>query len=143
VVAEVPAAPPANVEAAWAYAVEHLGKAVPLAKTYLVGARLLGMTGNVVTVGFDPEFAAQRDFVDTARNREVLLAKLKEQLRRDVVLKFEVTEAAAPVLPAAGKPAAPAKPAPAAKKGGEDFTNDPLIKQALEIFKATIIDVRK
>ncbi len=127
----------ASIEAAWADAVEHLGKVTPLAKAHLVGAKLLGLKGNVVTVGFDPEFAAQRGFVDTPRNREVLQTRLKEKLRLDVTLRFEVNEAAAPATPK------PAKNAQAKPPETADFRNDPLIKKALEVFKGTIVEVRK
>ena len=130
-----------SVEEAWAYAVEHLGKVTPLAKAHLVGARLLGLKGNVITVAFDPEFAPQREFVDTPRNHELLRTRLKEKLHMDVTLRLEVSEAASP----ATLPKAPeAKPAaPTSKPSVEDFRNDPLIKKALEVFKGTIVEVRK
>ena len=145
----------ALVEDAWAYAVEHLGKVTPLAKTYLVGARPLRLQGDVVVIGFDPEFAERREFVDNARNRELLQSKLGEKLRMNVSLKFEITEgdaeplatssasaskapAAAPLKPAANGPATAG-----AGKNMEEFRNDPLIKKALEVFKGTIVEVRK
>ena len=125
------AQPAASLEEAWEYAVEHLGKVTPLAKTYLVGTRPLGMKGNTVIVGFDPEFADRREFVDTGRNRELLQAKLREKLRLDVSLKFEIAEPGAP------------KAAGPVKKNPEDFKDDPLIKKALEIFKGTVVEVRQ
>ena len=138
----------ASLDEAWDYAVEHLGKVTPLAKTYLVGTRPLGLQGNVVTIGFDPEFADRRDFVDTARNRELLQAKLKEKLRMDVSIKFEVAEAGVLTPQKTSrqpepKPAAAGEGAASAKKAPEDFKNDPLIKKALEIFKGTVVEVRK
>jgi DNA polymerase-3 subunit gamma/tau len=145
----------ASVEDAWAYAVEHLGKVTPLAKTYLVGARPLRLQGDVVVIGFDPEFAERREFVDNARNRELLQSKLGEKLRMNVSLKFEITEGAAepPATSSASAPKAPAAaplkptangPATAgAGKNLEEFRNDPLIKKALEVFKGTIVEVRK
>jgi len=138
----------ASIDEAWHYAVEHLGKVTPLAKTYLIGTRALGMKAGVFTVGFDPEFADRREFVDTARNRDLLQARLKEKLHADVSLKFEVTEAAAPAVTRPVK-ASETKAAPAARSAGEapgspdDFKNDPLIKKALEIFKGTVVEVRK
>jgi len=127
-----------SVEEAWAYAVEHLGKVTPLAKAHLVGARLLGLKGNVLTVGFDPEFAAQREFVDTPRNHELLQSRLKEKLHMDVTLRLEVSEAAAMATP---KPTNKATQPKASET--TDFRNDPLIKKALEVFKGTIVEVRK
>jgi hypothetical protein len=87
----------------------------------------------VLAIGFDPEFADRKEFADRPRNIEVLQAKLKEKLRMDVALKFQASEVAAP----ASRAAAPVK------KDVDDFKNDPLIKKALEIFKGTIVDVRK
>ena len=144
-----------SLSEAWTYAVEHLGKVTPLAKTYLVGARPLRLQGDVVVIGFDPEFAERREFVDNARNRELLQSRLGEKLRMNVSLKFEITEgdaepASPPPAPAPKGPAAtPLKPAangPATAGAGtnmEEFRNDPLIKKALEVFKGTIVEVRK
>jgi DNA polymerase III subunit gamma/tau len=144
----------ASIEDAWTYAVEHLGKVTPLAKTYLVGARPLRMQGDAVVIGFDPEFAERREFVDNARNRELLQSKLSEKLRMNVSLKFEIAEGDAepPPTPSASTPKAPAtapvKPAAGPTTAGagknlEEFRNDPLIKKALEVFKGTIVEVRK
>jgi DNA polymerase III subunit gamma/tau len=134
--------PSASLEEAWEYAVEHLGKVTPLAKSYLVGTRPLGMKANVLTVGFDPEFADRREFVDRPRNIELLQGKLKEKLRMDVTLKLEVSEATMPALPKSTT-ASKAQAPEASKKSPDDFKDDPLIKKALEIFKGTIVDVRK
>jgi DNA polymerase-3 subunit gamma/tau len=143
--ATAPVAPPASVEDAWAYAVEHLGKVTPLAKAHLVGVKLLGLKGSVLTIGFDPEFAERMKFVDVPRNRELLQSRLKEKLRTDVTLRFELSEDAAPVIPSRPAKTADAKPTPATtgKGGVEDYRNDPLIKKALEVFKGTIVEVRK
>ena len=138
----------ASVDEAWAYAVEHLGKVTPLAKSYLVGTRPLGLRGNVLIVRFDPEFADRKEFADRPRNIEVLQASLKEKLRMDVALKFEVGEATAATAAKSsasspGKPGTSARAAEPAKMNVDDFKNDPLIKKALEIFKGTIVEVRK
>jgi hypothetical protein len=72
---------------------------------------------------------------------------LKEKLRSDVVLRFEIAEVAAsgkPVSAAAAPKSAPApKGAVPVKKNADDFKNDPLIQKALEVFKGTIVEVRK
>jgi len=142
--APVPApTPAASVEEAWQYAVDQLGKAVPMAKNYLRGAKLLtGSQANLLTVAFDPEFAQQRDFVAQARNVEVLQTRLREKLHREVSLKFELSEAAAPPVPPPPRAANP-KPAAPVARSLEEFRNDPLIKKALEVFKGTIVEVRK
>jgi DNA polymerase III subunit gamma/tau len=140
-------APLASLDDAWAYAVEHLGKVTPLAKSYLVGTRPLGLKDGVLRIGFDPEFADRKEFADKPRNIEVLRAGLKEKLEMNVALKFEVSEAVSGSAPRASA-AAPAKPAAGragdpGKKNADDFKNDPLIKKALEIFKGTIVEVKK
>jgi DNA polymerase-3 subunit gamma/tau len=125
-----------SIEEAWQYAVEHLGKIRALAKNNLVGARLVGLQGSILTVAFDPEFPERRAFVDRADNREVLQAKLKEKMHRDIMLKFETAEVAAPARNAVS----------VTKTGPQslgDYKNDPLIKKALEVFKGTIVDVRQ
>jgi DNA polymerase-3 subunit gamma/tau len=144
----VPANSPASVSEAWAYALEHLGKVTPLAKSYLVGTRPLALRGNVLIVQFDPEFADRKEFANHPRNIEILQASLKEKLRMDVALKFEVGEATAAPAPktsaaAPAKSGAPVRVAEPAKMNVDDFKNDPLIKKALEIFKGTIVEVRK
>jgi DNA polymerase-3 subunit gamma/tau len=136
-----PAQSAVSLEDAWAYAVEHLGKVTPITKSYLVGTRPLRLQDNVLVVGFDQEFADRREFADRPRNIEVLRAKLRERLQMDVALKFEVTTSAAPG--AATTTAATGKAAGPVQKGLDEFKNDPLIKKALEIFKGTIVEVRK
>jgi len=141
-----PATPAVSLDEAWGCAVEHLGKVTPLAKAYLVGTRPLGLQGGVLRVGFDPEFASHKEFADRPRNIEVLQAKLKEELRMDVALKFEVTEGETSPRASALAPTSPGgtgKMAEPGKKSLNDFKNDPLIKKALEIFKGTIVEVKK
>ncbi len=128
-----------TLEEAWAYALDHLGKATPLAKSYFVGTQVIGLKAGTLTIGFSPEIPERRDLADTARSRELLQAKLKEFLHTDVTLKFELAESVAPRLPATPKATASAP----ARKDSEDFKDDPLIKKALDIFKGQIVDVRK
>ena len=132
------AAAPSLTEA-WAYAVEHLGKVTPLA-TYLIGTQPLSFQAGKLIVGFDPEFADRREFVDTPRNRDILQTKLKEKLHTEIALKFEIADSVAP----SPRPVVPL-PAerPAKLTSVSDFKNDPLIKQALEIFKGQIVEIRK
>jgi len=102
----------------------------------------------VLVVRFDPEFADRKEFASHARNIEILQTSLKEKLRMDVALKFEVGETTAAPSPksltsAPVKAGAPARVGEPAKMNVDDFKNDPLIKKALEIFKGTIVEVRK
>ena len=143
------AAPTSSLADAWAYAIEHLNKVNPLAKSYLVGAKPLGMKAGVVTIGLDPEFPERKEFVDTARNKDVLQSKLHEKLHTAVALRFELSDTITPAplaRPPVNKPAAAPAPAPEPVRRAvspEEFKNDPLIKKALEIFKGQIVEVRK
>ena len=119
---------------------EHLGKVTPLVKTYLIGTQPLSFQAGKLIVGFDPEFADRREFVDTPRNRDILQTKLKEKLHTEIALKFEIADSVAP----SPRPVAPpSAERPAKLTSVEDFKNDPLIKQALEIFKGQIVEIRK
>jgi hypothetical protein len=124
------------------------------------------LAANVLTIGFDPEFAEHKSLVDNSRNRELLQTKLTELGHPHVQVKFveaAVTAAFVPVAPPVVSPAAaapaPVTPAgPVAKpvaeaappkpraepvaNGKEDFKNDPLIQKALEIFKGQIVEAR-
>ena len=139
---------PASLDDAWAYAVEHLQKVNPLAKSYLIGAKPLGLKAGIVTIGLDPEFPERRDFVDTTRNKDVLQSKLHERLHAPVTVKFELSDTITPQPQPkpVSKPVAAAAPLPEPPRRAasvEEFKNDPLIKKALEIFKGQIVDVRK
>jgi len=141
--------PASSIDDAWAYAVDHLSKVNPLAKSYLVGAKPLGIKAGVVTIGLDPGFPERLDFVNTSRNKEVLQSKLHEKLHTSVALKFELSDSIAPTpmaRPPVSKPAPAAAPTPEPPRRAvsvEEFKNDPLIKKALEIFKGQIVEVRK
>ncbi|MEI6084903.1 MAG: DNA polymerase III subunit gamma/tau [Verrucomicrobiota bacterium] len=140
---------PASLGDAWTHAVAHLSKVNPLAKSYLVGAKPLGLKDGVMTIGLDPEFPERLDFVNTTRNKDVLQSKLHEQLHTPVTLKFELSDSITPTplaRPPASKPVVPASPAPEPPRRAvsvDEFKNDPLIKKALEIFKGQIVEVRK
>jgi DNA polymerase-3 subunit gamma/tau len=144
-----PAPPVSSLDDAWAYAVDHLNKVNPLAKSYLVGAKPLGLKAGVMTIGLDPEFPERREFVDTTRNKEVLQSKLHEKLHAAVALKFELSESITPATMARPPIRQPVQakapvPEPPRRAGSmEEFKNDPLIKKALEIFKGQIVEVRK
>jgi len=65
----------------------------------------------------------------------------------DVTLKFQVAETSSrpprTPTPQPAKPAVTGKVVEPVKNNLDDFKNDPLIKKALEIFKGTIVEVRK
>ncbi|HZL77953.1 MAG TPA: DNA polymerase III subunit gamma/tau [Candidatus Limnocylindrales bacterium] len=162
------AAAPGNLTELWSRLIDAIGRVSPFTRGYLIDAHPVSFEKNVLTIGFDPEFADHLGLVDNARNHTLLATKLAELGHANAMIKFIKAETPAnwnrktvaappPPAPVATQPApatASAKPveaaptAPAEKKPApvvfnkEDFKNDPLIKKALEIFKGTIVEVR-
>lgn len=151
---EPPAAPSAPAPAAvgdlpqlWQEIVEAAGRASPFTKTYLMEAHPVSLDRNVLTIGFDPEFADHISLVDTAKTHTLLQTKLKEVGRSGMVVKFVEADRPSDFAP----PVIEAQGSSDGSDGGkadfvfdkEQFKNDPLIKEALDIFKGEIVDVRK
>jgi len=167
---EISAAPvDQDLESLWARLIESVGRASPFVRTYFVEAHPVSFAKNVLTIGFDPEFADHIALVDNSRNHTLVQTKLSELGHPNCQVKFIKAEAPAnrvrPLLetaptiaPAAATvknevSTAPQKPvaagtAPVKTKtesvpfNKDDFKNDPLIQKALEIFKGQIVDVR-
>jgi DNA polymerase-3 subunit gamma/tau len=159
-------APPGDLAELWTRLLEAVGRASPFTRTYLVDAHPVSFLKNMLTIGFDPEFEDHLGLVDNARNHALLQTKLAELGHPHAQVKFVKAEAppnrtATPAAPPA--PAAATNPAPDAPGAGkraaasaapvkekltsvpfskDDFKNDPLIQQALEIFKGQIVEVR-
>lgn len=151
---EPPAAPSAPAPAAvgdlpqlWQEIVEAAGRASPFTKTYLMEAHPVSLDRNVLTIGFDPEFADHISLVDNAKTHTLLQTKLKEVGRSGMVVKFVEADRPSDFAP----PVIAAEGSSDGSDGGkadfvfdkEQFKNDPLIKEALDIFKGEIVDVRK
>jgi len=156
----------APIQELWARLLDAVGRASAFTRSYLLEAHPVSLVKEVLTIGFDPEFADQMELVNNSRTHGLLQTKLKELGLADPQVKFIKAEAPSPrvkpepvTAPAAQEavvPAVPAKahhappPAPTARKeritpvsmSAEEFKNDPLIQKALEIFKGQIVDVR-
>ncbi len=140
----------------WGRLVESVGRASPFTRTYLLEAHPVSFKGNVLIIGFDPEFEDHISLVDNSKNHTLLQTKLGELGHAGAQIKFIKAERPADwvgrtveVEPAPAGSQAPgqpvSKPAPTAKAGPvskDDFKNDPLIKKALEVFKGQIVEVR-
>ena len=149
-----------ELEPLWSRLLEAVGRASPFVRSYFTEARPVSLSKNLLTIGFDPEFADQIGLVDNSRNHTLLQTKLLELGYPNMQVKFvqagappnraaepgpAPAPAPAPAVPAA-QPAAAAEPPlrnpPPDSAGKDDFRNDPLIQKALEIFKGQIVDVR-
>jgi DNA polymerase III subunit gamma/tau len=154
--APVVATPPVEMDLPqlWAGLLDAVGRASPFVKSYFVEAHPVSFVKNVLTIGFDPEFADHLPLVDNAKNHALVQTKLAELGHPHSQVKFIRAEApplekvapAAPPAPPAAKPvpaSASSKSVPApAPFNKDDFKNDPLIQKALEIFKGQIVEVR-
>jgi len=153
------AIPATDLNALWSAVVEAAGRASPFTASYLKETHPVAFDGRTFTFGLDPEFADHLNLLDVPKTHTLLQTKLRELGHPQTQVKFIQAErpegwSAAPVAapakaeapaasPTNGKPA----PKPAAKLAStsltkDDFKNDPLIKEALEIFKGRIVDVR-
>ncbi len=130
--AEAPT-PPVEPKAAWAKALEQIGARRPLIKPWAQSATALGAEGRFFELGFPPAQKSAMESLATPRNRDFLEKLLREVSGRDWTLKFSTREDLEDTPPEAAAPPVPAKAAPPAK-----FTDDPLIREALEIFKGEI-----
>jgi DNA polymerase-3 subunit gamma/tau len=149
--APVSAAPDLNQ--LWTQLVDAVGRASPFVRAYFVEAHPVSFVKNVLTIGFDPEFAEHLPLVDNSRNHALVQTKLAELGHPQAQVRFIKAEAPphdkavppAPLPPSVPreKPAVSSEVIPApAPLTQNDFKNDPLIQKALEIFKGQIVEVR-
>ncbi|MEO5718450.1 MAG: DNA polymerase III subunit gamma/tau [Chthoniobacterales bacterium] len=143
-----PAAPPAtpppvqasvDISALWPKVIQLAYTRRPLLKTWLAVARLLGVEGRNVLLGFAPSDKTVMESLTRPANRSFLEELLKEVSGTDWTVKMSIADgipSAPKAIPAASEPnkSAPDEP-------GDTFKDDPLIKEALEIFKGEIKSV--
>jgi DNA polymerase III subunit gamma/tau len=157
-----PSTPGASHEAAssladlWSRVVEAVGRASPFTKSYLLEAHPVSFANGLFIIGFDPAFADHLSLVDNPKNRGLIQTKLQELGCSEAQVKFIQAKTPEGFRPPASRadtapPAEDASPVSAAQApqaepatrpaSKEDFRNDPLIKQALEIFKGQIVEI--
>jgi DNA polymerase III subunit gamma/tau len=91
----------------------------------------LGIEGRFFLVGFPPDHKSAMESLSIPRTREFLEAIVKEISGQDLKIKFVLKEGLTVTAPA--EPATPKKP-----ESQATFKDDPLIREALEIFKGEI-----
>ena len=147
---KVPADPPADhtkeedtepldVEALWQKTVDQIHARRPLIKSWIDSARVLGHEGRSFLLGFPPEQKTAMESIAMPRNRDFLETLLKEISGRDWSVKFSLKEGL--VVQAPKHEEAKNGGAAKAEKKSEaaaTFKDDPLIREALEIFKGEI-----
>ena len=152
-----------DLQPLWQQLLDAVGRASTFTRSYLNDAHPVSFEKNVLTIGFDPEFADQMELVNNPKTHALLQGKLQELGHTNAQTRFVKADQprpranAQPIVPVAAAPAAaplrkpepaesvapaPRKEPPAAPLSLEDFKNDPLIQKALELFKGQIVDVR-
>lgn len=126
------AAPSADIDPAHVW--QQLNAKIPLQKGFLrnsaAAAHVLGIEGRNFQLGFSPDERPMMDILGTQANRKFLETLLHEITGKDLTVKLTVNDDL------------PSKRAMASASGkgsrAEDFKDDPLIQEALEIFNAKI-----
>ena len=142
-IADPPTAPESahQMAAIWSQAVALSHTRRPLIRTWVESAHYLGTDGRNLQLGFAPAERTALDGLSRPNNRTFLEALLKELTATEWTIKFGLGQD----LPAATPAPAPAdrQEAGAAPKENphDTFKDDPLIKEALEIFKGEIKSV--
>jgi DNA polymerase-3 subunit gamma/tau len=141
-VAEKPSAPepktaqppePSSVDhkEVWRQTVERVRATRKLIAGWVESGTALGIEGRFLTVGFPPEQKTAMESLSIPKTRDYLDALLKEISGQDWKIKFVLKEGLPVAAPA--EPVAPKKP-----ESQATFKDDPLIREALEIFKGEI-----
>ena len=117
---------------------EQVSAKVPVQKGFLrssVGAaHVLGVEGRNFLLGFSPEQKPTMDILGTPSNRKFLETLLHEVTGKDWSVKVSVKEG----LPIKGAPPPTAPMEEGKTSNATDFKDDPLIQEALEMFKGEI-----
>jgi DNA polymerase-3 subunit gamma/tau len=126
-----PTAPSIDPEDAWAKTVDKVRATRRLIAGWVEAGTALGVEGRFLVVGFPPELKAAMESLSIAKTRDYIDAILKEVSGQDWKIKFVLKEGLPVKAPVEN--AAPKKPETQAA-----FKDDPLIREALEIFQGEI-----
>ena len=132
-----PAAPPApalDPAALWNALIARVRIERRLIANCVEAGTLLEIAGDTAIVGFPPDRTFDLEQLDTPNQRRFIEALLGELTGRGLAIKCVKREglvATPPPRPLGPKPAEPADPM-------DEFKNDPLIRKALELFRAEI-----
>jgi DNA polymerase III subunit gamma/tau len=115
----------------WHKTVEKVRATRKLISGWVDAGTALGIEGRFFIVGFPPDHKSAMESLSIPRTREFLETLVKEISGQDWKIKFVLKEGLPVAAPA--EPAAPKKP-----ETQTTFKDDPLIREALEIFKGEI-----
>ena len=121
-------------EAVWQKVVQQVRTRRRLISPWAEAATALGTEGRFLVVGFPPQQKTAMESLSIPRTRDFLEALIKELTGQSWGLKFVLKEG----LPVVAAMEAPAQPDPKKPESQATFKDDPLIREALEIFKGEI-----
>ncbi len=121
-----------RLKEAWPKLIEQFTKGAPQAKPYLMDTAPLRVNETHVTIGLDPEFAAEKGSLENQRTLLFIQKTLTDFLKRPVSVDFDVL---------AGK--AEAKPAAPENLDKKQYYENPAVRSVLEAFSGDIETVRK
>jgi DNA polymerase-3 subunit gamma/tau len=101
----------------------------PLISMWVEAGTLLAVESGTVTIGFPPDQSLAVEYCDQPNNRKFLEDVSKQLTGESLSLRFLTREGLSTPLPPAPEPP---------KDPMAEFKNDPLIRKALELFKAEI-----
>jgi tetratricopeptide (TPR) repeat protein len=81
-----------NLESLWVKLVEAVGRTSPFARSYLIDGKPVSFEGEILTIGFDPEFGDHVTLIDNARNQNLITGKLRELGCEAKAIKFIVLQ---------------------------------------------------
>ncbi|MDP6490724.1 MAG: DNA polymerase III subunit gamma/tau [Kiritimatiellia bacterium] len=151
-----PAAPAgeelATLKAQWPKVVAHAGRIAVAVQGALKDACPAAVEGDTVHLDFDPEFASELSLFESARNRKAVERSLSNVLKRPVTATFQLGQEKAPHVAETPAPeeeytveAPPAEPDPPPMRKGnaQAWKQRDEVKQVLDMFNGTIVDVRE
>ncbi len=128
---------PIDATALWTQAVTQIRARRPLIQGWISSAKMLGGEGGLLLLGFPPAEKHAMESLEMPRHRTFLESLLKEISGRDWSLKFILKEGLIVEAPKE-KPTENDLKARQKPETVTTFKDDPLIREALEIFKGEI-----
>jgi DNA polymerase-3 subunit gamma/tau len=122
----------ARLKSAWPELIKRFALGVPQAKPYLMDTAPLQVSETHVTIGLDPEFAAEKASLENQRTLLFIQKTLTDFLNRSVSVNFDVLT---------GKPEV--KPATTETLDKQDYYENTAVRSVLEAFSGDIEQVRK
>ncbi len=141
----------ATLQKQWPKIVAHAGRIAVAVQGALKDASPVAVEGNTVHIDFDPEFATELSLFESPRNRKAVERSLANVLKRPVTATFQAgKEKPAQVEEVSGSeeeysaesPAEP-QPRPRRKGSAQAWKQRDEVKQVLDMFNGTIVDVRE